>query len=100
KYPPGHEPPGNVSYPRVHFKNGITQKRAHPSRQPTLILWRTGHVVQDSSTIRLRIEIVDEPEPKYDAKGLDAIFPADFLASVVGAAVIPNRDLVNAEIPL
>src|SRR5579872_558257 len=97
---PAHEAAREVSYTGAHFEHGVADMRPQFPRQPTQVLRRAGHVVEEGPAVGLRVQIVDQPEVQDDAERADAIAPTDLLPFLIGTAVIADGNLVNPQLSL
>src|ERR1019366_8801867 len=94
----GHEAPGDVADAGADFEYGVADVGAEFAREPTQVLRRSGEVVEHAAAVGGGVEVVDQPEFEDDAEGFEAVYPADFLAFFVSAAVITDGHFVNAEL--
>ena len=93
----GHEAPGNIADAGADFEDGIADMGAEFAGEPAQVLRGAGEIVEHAAAVGSGIEVVDQPEFEDDAEGFEAVFPADFLAFFVGAAVVTDGHFVNAE---
>jgi hypothetical protein len=96
----GHEASGNVTDAGANFEDGVTDMGAEFAGEPAQVLRGAGEVVEHAAAVGDGIEVVDQPEFEDDAEGFEAVFPADFLAFFISAAVVTDGHFVNAEFAL
>lgn len=79
------------------FHDTLFDKRANDVGHPSVKSLGLGHGLEDIRPAVVFMEIVFEGVFEEDAKGMEPVFPCDFFAFFVGAAVIIDGDFVDAE---